>query len=341
MTELNNTDREVRSRMAFRTRPTGESPPPDSLSPTEQRLDASMALDELPTVEVLRLLNEHDRIAVDAVSEVLEDLAALVDVAVDRFRRGGRIHYFGAGTSGRLAVLDAAELIPTFNLPEGRVVAHIAGGPDAFLRAVEDAEDSQDSGALAASVVGADDVAIGLAASGNTPYVRGALMAARDHGAHTALVSCNPRAAIAAVAEQHIFLDTGPEVLTGSTRLKAATAEKLALSGFSTALLVAAGRTWSNLMVSLVATNEKLRRRTRRILRQATGISETAAANLLAEADGELKPALVSHLARVSISAARAHLDACEGSVREAMARAAENTPPTTPSAHPTTPSDR
>src|SRR5690625_957395 len=323
--------------MTFRTRPAGEPLPPDSLSPTEQRLEASMALDELPTVEVLRLLNEHDRLAVDAVSEVLDDLAALVDSAVDRFRRGGRIHYFGAGTSGRLAVLDAAELIPTFNLPEGRVVAHIAGGPDAFLRAVEDAEDSQDSGALAASVVGADDVAIGLAASGNTPYVRGALMAATGRGAHTALVSCNPRATIAAVAERHIFLNTGPEVLTGSTRLKAATAQKLALSGFSTALLVAAGRTWSNLMVSLVATNEKLRGRTRRILRQATGVSEAVAANLLAEADGELKPALVAHLARVSIAAARTHLDACEGSVREAMTRAVENPSPTTP----TTPSDR
>src|SRR5690625_6708662 len=219
--------------MTFRTRPAGEPLPPDSLSPTEQRLEASMALDELPTVEVLRLLNEHDRLAVDAVSEVLDDLAALVDSAVDRFRRGGRIHYFGAGTSGRLAVLDAAELIPTFNLPEGRVVAHIAGGPDAFLRAVEDAEDSQDSRALAATIVGADDVAIGLAASSNTPYVRGALMAATGRGAHTALVSCNPRAAI--VAERHIFLNTGPEVLTGSTRLKAATAQKLALSGFSTA----------------------------------------------------------------------------------------------------------
>src|SRR5699024_11661609 len=137
---------------------------------------------------------------------------------------------------------------------------------------------------------------------------------------------------IAAVAVRNIFPNTRPEVLTGSTRLKAATAQKLALSGFSTALLVAAGRTWSNLMVSLVATNEKLRGRTRRILRQATGVSEAAAANLLAEADGELKPALVSHLARVPIAAARAHLDACEGSVREAMTRAAENPSPTTPS---------
>lgn len=327
MTALNNPDREVRSRMAFSACP-AEEPPSHSLSPTEKRLEASMALDELPTTEVLRLLNEHDRIAVDAVHEVLDDLAALVDIAADRFRNGGRIHYFGAGTSGRLAVLDAAELIPTFNLPEGRVVAHIAGGPDAFLRAVEDAEDSQDSGALAASVVREDDVAIGLAASGNTPYVRGALQVARERGAHTALVSCNPQATIAAVAAQHIFLNTGPEVLTGSTRLKAATAEKLVLNGFSTALLVAAGRTWSNLMVSLVATNEKLRRRTRRILRQATGVSEAEAATLLAEADGELKPAIVAHLAGIPIGAAREHLDECEGSVREAMAHATEQHPP-------------
>src|SRR5690625_3782925 len=335
MTALNNTDREVRSRMDFSSTPAEEPPSPQrSLSPTEQRLEASMGLDELPTVKVLRLLNEHDRVAVDAVREVLDDLATLVDIAVDRFRRGGRIHYFGAGTSGRLAVLDAAELIPTFNLPEGRVVAHIAGGPDAFLRAVEDAEDSHESGALAASVVSADDVAIGLAASGNTPYVHGALRVARERGAHTALVSCNPEATIAAVAEQHIFLDTGPEGRTGSTRLKAATAEKLVLNGFSTALLVAAGRTWSNLMVSLVATNEKLRRRTRRILRQATGVSEAEAASLLAEADGELKPAIVAHLARVPIPAAREYLDACEGSVLEAMAHATETHPRSTPSDH-------
>ncbi|SDY42470.1 N-acetylmuramic acid 6-phosphate etherase [Herbiconiux ginsengi] len=287
---------------------------------TEQRLTESLELDSLSTTEILALLASQDRVAVDAVAAVAPQLAGLVDVAVGRVLRGGSVHYFGAGTSGRLAVLDAAELLPTFNIEPGVVVAHMAGGARALVHAVENAEDSVDDGRREAATLGADDVAIGLTASGSTPFVGGALAQARELGAHTALISCNPRAALAALADTDIVLRTGPEVVTGSTRLKAGTAEKLALNGFSTALMVALGRTWSNLMVSVVATNEKLRRRTLRILMQSAGVSQSEGAELLTRADGDLKVAIVTAVAAVPVDRARAALAAANGSVRAALA---------------------
>lgn len=268
---------------------------------------------------MLRLLNAEDRVAVDAVAAVLPQLAEVVEIAAERFRRGGDVHYFGAGTSGRLGVLDAAELRPTFSLEPGRVVGHIAGGAAALVEAVEDAEDSEEAGRLAASGLGPDDVAIGLAASGGTPYVGGALDEARRQGAHTVLVSNNPQASLAALADTHIVVDTGPEVVTGSTRLKAATAQKLVLNGFSTALMVAIGRTWSNLMVSVVATNGKLRRRTVRILQEAADLDAPTARALLADADGDLKTAIVAAVGGIGVGRARDLLDAHAGSVRDAL----------------------
>jgi N-acetylmuramic acid 6-phosphate etherase len=301
--------------------------PPPLLSPTEARLEASTDLDALSSVEVLRLLNDHDRVAVDAVADILPQLADVVDVAADRFRRGGTVHYFGAGTSGRLGVLDAAELLPTFNLEPGRVVGHIAGGHQALVNAVEDAEDSDADGRADAAGLGADDVAIGLAASGNTPYVGGALAAARDAGAFTVLISSNPHASLAPLADANIVLETGAEVLTGSTRLKAATAEKLVLNGFSTALMVAVGRTWSNLMVSVVATNAKLRHRTVRILQEAAGLDDDAARDVLAASGGELKTAIVSALAGTDADESRRLLGEHDGSVRAALAAASTPQP--------------
>jgi len=292
------------------------------LSPTELRLAASAELDALSTVEVLRLLNGEDRVAVEAVAAVLPQLAEVVDLAAERFRRGGTVHYFGAGTSGRLGVLDAAELLPTFNLEPGRVVAHIAGGADALVNAIENAEDSDAQGRVDAAGIGPDDLVIGLAASGNTPYVGGALAVAREAGAHTVLVSSNPHAALSHLADTDLVLETGPEVLTGSTRLKAATAEKLVLNGFSTALMVAVGRTWSNLMVSVVATNEKLRRRTVRILQEAAGLEADAARDLLIAADGELKTAIVAALADTDVARSRTLLAEHSDSVRDALAAA-------------------
>ncbi|HCG56066.1 MULTISPECIES: N-acetylmuramic acid 6-phosphate etherase [Brevibacterium] len=290
------------------------------LSPTEQRNPRSAGLDELDTLGVLKVMNGEDQAVLTAVANVLPQLAELVDIAAKRMRRGGTVHYFGAGTSGRLGVLDASELLPTFNLEPGRVVGHIAGGQAALVNAVENAEDSADDGRRVGGELGPDDVAIGIAASGSTPYVRGALEAAGEAGAHTVLISNNPQAPVAEAAAAHIVLDTGPEVVTGSTRLKAGTAQKLTLNGFSTALMIALGRTWRNLMVSVVATNDKLRERTVRILCEAADLSDAEARDLLERCDGELKTALVVSFTSVTPLAAATLLDDADGSVRAAIA---------------------
>lgn len=294
-----------------------------SLPPTEQRNPRSAGLDDLDTLGVLQVMNEEDHAVLTAVADALPQLAELVDTAADRMRRGGRVHYFGAGTSGRLGVLDASELLPTFNLEPGRVVGHIAGGQAALVNAVENAEDSTASGRIDGGVLGADDVAIGIAASGSTPYVRGALEAAAEAGAHTVLISNNPQAPVADAAAEHIVLDTGPEVVTGSTRLKAGTAQKLTLNGFSTALMIALGRTWRNLMVSVVATNDKLRERTVRILCEAADLDDAKARILLEKCDGELKTALVVSFTSVTPAVAAKHLDEHDGSVKAAIAAVA------------------
>ena len=293
-----------------------------SLPPTEQRNPRSDGLDDLDTLGVLRVLNDEDHAVLTAVAEALPQLAELVEIAADRMRRGGTVHYFGAGTSGRLGVLDASELLPTFNLEPGRVVGHIAGGQPALVNAVENAEDSVDDGCAAARELGPEDVAIGIAASGSTPYVRGALEAAAKSGAHTVLISNNPQAPVAEAADAHIVLDTGPEVVTGSTRLKAGTAQKLTLNGFSTALMIALGRTWRNLMVSVVATNSKLRERTVRILCEAADLADAEARDLLERCDGELKTALVVSFTSVTPAAAAKLLEDSDGSVKAAIAAA-------------------
>jgi len=289
-------------------------------SPTEQRNPRTLAIDAVGTSEILQKLNnEYARVA-GAVSAVIPELTKAVDAAVEAVRGGGRVHYFGAGTSGRLAVLDAAELLPTFHVPDGLVVAHHAGGMEALLRAVENVEDSEDGGAADAAAVTGQDLVVGLAASGSTPYVAGALKAARAAGATTVLVTSNPDAPLAPLADVVIAADTGPEVIAGSTRLKAGTAQKMILNAFSTTLMIKLGRTWSNLMVDLVATNAKLRGRMLRILAEATGADEAACEAALAEADGELKPALVHLLTGSPVAEARAALDAAHGRVATALA---------------------
>ena len=295
---------------------------PDAVNvsaPTEERNPASVHIDRLPTLEVLQLLNAEDATVPTAVSAVLPDLARLVDDAVARIRAGGGVHYFGAGTSGRLAVLDAAELMPTFNSPAGLFTAHHAGGTEALLSAVENVEDDVEAGRVEAQALGPNDVAIGLTASGRTPYVRGALEVARERGALTALVTAHAASEIGAIVDHVIAPATGPEVVTGSTRLKAGTAQKLVLNGFSTSVMIALGRTWSNLMVDVVATNAKLRGRVVRILREATGVDEESAQQALAEAGNELKPALLHLLTDVPATEARALLDAHGGSVAAAL----------------------
>ncbi|MFF1816264.1 N-acetylmuramic acid 6-phosphate etherase [Kribbella sp. NPDC058245] len=288
-------------------------------TPTEQRNPRTLAIDAVGTTEILRMVNAEDASVAGAVAAVVPQLAEAVDRAVEAVRGGGRVHYFGAGTSGRLAVLDAAELLPTFHVPDGLVVAHHAGGMEALLRAVENVEDSEQGGADDAVAVTARDIAIGLAASGSTPYVAGALKAARAAGAATVLVTSNPDAPLAPLADIVIAADTGPEVIAGSTRLKAGTAQKMILNAFSTTLMIKLGRTWSNLMVDLVATNQKLRNRMLRILAEATGADHDSCESALAAADGELKPALVHLLTGAPIPAARAALDAAHGRVATAL----------------------
>ena len=288
-------------------------------SPTEERHPGTHALDSMSTLELLQAINDEDTRVAPAVLQVLPALASTVDLAVERIRAGGTVHYFGAGTSGRLAVIDAAELMPTFNAPVGLFVAHHAGGAEALLTAVENAEDDAELGAQEASMVGPRDVVVGLTASGRTPYVAGALAAARARGALTVLITANPHAELAGKVEYLLAVDTGPEVITGSTRLKAGTAQKLVLNSFSTAVMVRLGRTWSNLMVDMVATNAKLRGRVIRILCEATGADELAARHALERASGELKPALLSLLAEVEPDVARAALEHHQGSVAQAL----------------------
>jgi N-acetylmuramic acid 6-phosphate etherase len=288
-------------------------------SPTEQRNPRTLAIDAVGTSEILQLLNNEDALVAGAVSAVIPELTKAVDAAVEAVRGGGRVHYFGAGTSGRLATLDAAELLPTFHVPDGLVVAHHAGGTEALLRAVENVEDSEEGGARDAAAVTGQDLVVGLAASGSTPYVAGALKAARAAGATTVLVTSNPDAPLAPLADVVVAADTGPEVIAGSTRLKAGTAQKMILNAFSTTLMIKLGRTWSNLMVDLVATNKKLRGRMLRILGEATGADPDACESALAEADGELKPALVHLLTGSPIAEARAALEAAHGRVATAL----------------------
>ncbi|WP_432511406.1 N-acetylmuramic acid 6-phosphate etherase [Kineococcus sp. SYSU DK001] len=286
---------------------------------TEHRDPATQDLDTVGTEGVLRTLHTADRAVLDAVEPLLPELARLVDAAVAALRAGGSVHYFGAGTSGRLAVLDAAELRPTFSLEPGRVVAHLAGGARAVTEAVEGAEDDVAAGEADAAGLGAGDVAFGVSASGRTPYVGGALRAARRAGAVTALLANSPGPVLGPLADHLLVADTGPEVLTGSTRLKAGTSAKLVLNGFSTAVMVGLGRTWSNLMVSVSATNDKLHARAGRVLAEVTGLAPDEASAALRAAGGDLPTALVAALRGCGAAEAAALLAAAGGSVRAAV----------------------
>jgi N-acetylmuramic acid 6-phosphate etherase len=313
---------------------------PDSVvrvdTPTETRNQRTLDIDTLSSLGVLERLNHEDTLVPLAVRAALPALAQLVDAAVERYSRGGSVHYFGAGTSGRIATLDAAELPPTFSADPERTVAHHAGGASAVDRAFESAEDRPELGREAAAVVSADDVAIGIAASGRTPWVKGALEAAAEAGAFTALVSSAPRGPIAPIVDVHVFVDTGPEAISGSTRLKAGTAQKLVLNGFSTALMVRLGKTYSNLMVDVMRGNAKLRGRVVRMIEEATGAAEDECITALDAADGETKTAIVSLLASVDAASARAALEDNEHRVRDALVTlgvSAANSPPAAPGA--------
>ncbi|QVQ53992.1 N-acetylmuramic acid 6-phosphate etherase [Spiractinospora alimapuensis] len=298
-------------------------------APTEERNHDTHDIDLLPSLGILQHINTADATVPNAVALVLPQLARVVDAAVERVRHGGRVHYFGAGTSGRLAALDAAEVPPTFGVPPDLFVAHHAGGPRALSQSVKEAEDDDRLGASDAACVHAQDVAIGVTASGTTRYVGGALRECRRVGAVTALISANPGSPLAHQVDVHVGVDTGAEVIAGSTRMKAGTAQKLLLNAFSTATLVRLGCTFSNLMVGVDAGNAKLRGRMVGLLAQATGYTEDTCAETLAETGGNTRVALVSMLAGVPVESAVIALRDAGGSVRGALESL--GTGPTTP----------
>ena len=290
-------------------------------SRTEQPYPGHERLDEYGTRELVGAFLEDQAAAAVAVQNAAAQLALAVDGAVPRLQAGGRLIYVGAGTSGRLGLLDSVELNPTFSWPSDRALALLAGGPAALYAAVEGAEDDQDRGArdLAALQPGPTDVVLLLAASGATPYTLGALAAARSAGAFTIGIANNPGSPLAAGAEVGITLDTGPEVISGSTRLKAGTSQKIALNTFSSAVMVRLHKVFGNLMVDVRPTNAKLVRRAIRLIGLATGADEPRAQVAFEACGGQVKTAIVAVLKGLGPDQARERLAAVQGSVRAAL----------------------
>ena len=291
---------------------------------SETRNPQTMDLDALSTLELVHRFNQQDTLVAEAVKATLPDVASAVDAAAEALKSGGRIIYMGAGTSGRLGVLDASECPPTFGVPHGLVVGLIAGGPGALLKAVEGAEDNAQLGEddLIALNLTPQDLVVGLAASGRTPYVIGGLKYARKIGCNTVAISCNPDSPIAPEADIAISPVVGPEALTGSTRLKSGTAQKLVLNMISTGAMVKFGKVYQNLMVDMKATNIKLMDRACRMVVEATGIARAEAEMLLKQTDFDVKPAILMALSGLSAEAAREKLVAHQGFLRAALADA-------------------
>ena len=294
---------------------------PPSPLPTETPNPASAGMDSLSALDFARLMNRLDAAVPLAVAEALTQIAQAIETIADCLAGGGRLFYQGAGTSGRLGVLDATELVPTFGWPPERAVALMAGGDVAITRSVEDVEDSAAQGRadLAGHNFGAGDVLVGIAASGGTPYVLGGLAYARQVGAPTIALVCNPNSRVAAAADIAIEIVTGPEILTGSTRLKAGTAQKMVLNMLSTGAMVRLGKVYGNLMVDVQPTNAKLRDRATRIVDQITGVGRAEAEALLDAAGWRVKTAVVMGLAGVDAAEAQRRLDAAGGHVRRAL----------------------
>ncbi|MEV5338410.1 N-acetylmuramic acid 6-phosphate etherase [Streptomyces sp. NPDC052676] len=281
-------------------------------------------IDRLSTLEIATVMNGEDAGVPGAVARQLPRIAAAIDAVADRMARGGRLVYAGAGTAGRLGVLDASECPPTFNTDPAQVVGLIAGGPQAMVTSVEGAEDSADLARadLDALDLGPDDTVVGVSASGRTPYAVAAVEHARKLGALTIGLACNPDSALAAAADHGIEIVTGPELITGSTRLKAGTAQKLVLNMISTITMIRLGKTYGNLMVDVRASNEKLRARSRRIVALATGATDEEIDRALTEAHGEVKEAILCVLASVDGPTAARLLAEHRGQLRAALAAA-------------------
>ena len=288
---------------------------------TETRNKDTMALDTMTSLQVVTAMNQQDRLVPQAVEKALPAIAAAADCAAYALAAGGRLIYMGAGTSGRLGVLDAVECPPTFGVSPETVVGLIAGGDKAFLKAVEGAEDSEELGSedLQRIHLNRNDFVVGIAASGRTPYVIGGLRYAGEIGCHTAAIACNVNSLIGQAAEIKIEVVPGPEVLTGSTRLKAGTCQKMILNMISTTAMVRTGKAYENLMVDVMQTNEKLRVRARNMVMEATGVDAETAAEALSNAEGSAKLAITMILADCSREEAERRLEKARGHVREAI----------------------
>lgn len=288
---------------------------------TEQVNPASVHIDRMSALEIVRLMNAEDAKVAAAVALEAERIAAAVELIAARLREGGRLIYVGAGTSGRLGVLDAVECPPTFNVAPEMIAGKLAGAESAWSAAVEDAEDRHDLGRedIEALEIGSADVVVAVTASGRTPYALGALSEARARGAVTIGVACTAEPAVGDFADVVIAPVVGPEVIAGSTRLKAGTAQKMILNMLSTGALVLLGKTFGNLMVDVRATNGKLRQRAAAIVSQATGLEAEAAERLLASSDGEAKVAILSGRARIAPEEARQRLLEHDGNLRAAL----------------------
>ena len=288
---------------------------------TETRNQNTMNLDIMSPLEVVTVMNQEDAKVPEAIKPALPNIAQCVTWAIESIEAGGRIIYMGAGTSGRLGVLDAVECPPTFGVAPEIVVGLIAGGEKAFVKAVEGAEDSRQLGHddLVNINLEKRDIVIGIAASGRTPYVLGGLAYAQEMGCHTVGISCNPGSAVGAAAELAIEVVPGPECLTGSTRLKSGTCQKLILNMISTATMVGCGKAYQNLMVDVMQTNEKLVVRAQNIVMEATGCDRETAAEKIAIAGGNAKTAITMILADCDLEEAQARLAKAKGHVREAI----------------------
>ncbi len=291
------------------------------LTLTEERNPLTKDIDTLPTLDMLTLINAEDQKVALAVRDELPKIAAAVDAIATRMQRGGRLIYIGAGTSGRLGVLDASECPPTFGTLPELVVGLIAGGAAALTEAIEGAEDDREGGAreIAELDVNENDSVIGVAASGRTPYAIGGLQEAKTRGALTVSIACNSSSPLGELAEISIAPVVGSEVLSGSTRLKAGTAQKMVLNMISTAVMIRLGKTYSNLMVDVQATNAKLRQRARQIVAEATGLDLQRATEILSACNGEIKTAIVAVMAGISPELARMRLKETGGYVRKAI----------------------
>jgi N-acetylmuramic acid 6-phosphate etherase len=286
---------------------------------TEQQNPKSLNIDALSTQEIVTVINNEDKGVALAVEKVLPNIAQAVDAIVDSLREGGRLIYIGAGTSGRLGVLDAVECLPTYSTPPELVQGLIAGGEGALIRSVEGAEDNSELGKsdLEAIELTGQDIVVGIAASGRTPYVLGAIDYAKSVGAKTIGIACNVPAPVLDTADIAIGVEVGPEVVTGSTRMKAGTAQKNVLNMLSTASMIKLGKVYGNLMVDVQVTNEKLAHRTQRFVQQIEKVDNETAQNLLKQTNNTVKAAIVMHIKKIDYAAALALLEQHSGYLRD------------------------